>query len=71
MVDQHDSILKCLTSLLEHPNDSVRKRASASLGPLVLVLDENRFNHLMKSIIQQMDKADHPGTYIQCLSVIW
>lgn len=68
--DQHLALKDALTGLLQHPNDSVRKRASITLGPLVTVLDDALFAQLMEALIVRLESSTTPGTYIQSISAI-
>ena len=70
MSDQHLALKDALTNLLQHPNDSVRKRASITLGPLVTVLDDALFAQLMEALIVRLESSNTPGTYIQSISAI-
>ena len=63
-------MMDALTGLLKHSNESVRKRASITLGPLVTVLDDTLFASLMQVLIGRLESSSTPGTYIQSISAI-
>jgi hypothetical protein len=68
--EDHEEIVKTLMQLLEHPNDAVRKRASVTYAPLVLVLDDKLFSNLMELLIKKIESSKKPDTYIQSVSAI-
>jgi len=67
---EHSNILNVLTKLLEHPNDSVRKRATVTIGPLVTALNEEVFATLMTSMIKKIESSRKPDTYIQTIGSV-
>jgi len=70
VTEQHGALMSALLTLLKHPHDAVRKRASITLGPLVTVLDDTLFEKLMSTLIDELKASATPGTYIQSISAI-
>lgn len=70
VVELHGDIQAKLIELLDHPNEAVKKRASATLAPLVLCLNDELFTALMQKLIDQLTKQKHPEIYIQSVSAI-
>jgi len=68
--ETHKDLIDALLKLLEHPNEAVRKRASVTLGPLVVVLDDASFSNLMSTVISCIDSSSVPETYIQSVSAV-
>jgi len=64
------AISQVLGQLLEHPAEPVRKRASVTLGPLVLVLSDADFVSLVKLLMERLKTSNTPETYVQSISVL-
>jgi hypothetical protein len=70
LAGEHAAILTTLTKLLEHPNESVRKRTTVTIGPLVVSLTEENFASLMTSMIKKIESSRKPDIYIQTIGSV-
>ena len=68
--DTQQPITACLLSLLSHPVEAVRKRASVTFGPVVYIVDDTLFASLMQTLIERMDDETSAEIYIQSVSAI-
>ena len=68
--DTQQPITACLLSLLSHPVEAVRKRASVTFGPVVYIVDDALFASLMQTLIERMDDETSAEIYIQSVSAI-
>jgi hypothetical protein len=69
-IGEHASILTTLTKLLEHGNESVRKRTTVTIGPLVVSLTEESFASLMTAMIKKIETSRKPDIYIQTIGSV-
>ena len=70
IAESQQPITSCLLSLLSHPVEAVRKRASVTFGPVVYIVDDALFGSLMATLIERMDDETSAEIYIQSVSAI-
>jgi len=63
-------ILDYLLKLLGHPYESARMQASQTIGHITPYVEAASFKNLMNVMISQIESAQNPAVYIQCIVVI-
>lgn len=70
VVNEHENILTALVAMLDHTREGPRQQANITLGPLVMVLNNQLFESLMGQVITAIEKSKKPETFIQTVGII-